>query len=499
MSAPDRTRRTWRCLRAAVQEHPVFAVVLLVAALLRLATEIAYWPALTFADSWSYIDAAYGAFPFDFVPERPSGYPFLLHLLALPGRELAVITLTQHLAGLATGAVTYALLIRLDIDRTLAALAAGLVLLDAYAIALEQMVLSEAFFTLTIALSLFLVIGGEPSGRPIALSGALLALAATMRPVALLLIPVWLAYVAWAHRRPLLVGVGCLAIALPLVAYSVFHSAQTGRGGVAEQDGWVLYGRVGPIADCRGADIPPASRRLCQPAAQRVRDSDFYVWNERSLARAVFGGGSIERQAEVNTMLRDFAVGIARAHPGAYLSLAGEDFLELFTPGGRGLDVTVKLPEPKPGPAGVGRIPGPCRACDGYAEVVVDPVLRDRWFPDYEPSVRAPSAALVSYGEIAHTPRWLMAIFAVMGLAAVAVGLARREAVPHRREIFLLLGAGMAMTAGSAATVNPWLRYLLPAVPVLVCGGVLAGSDLWAMVRAAFNGAGPHRGRRAAR
>ena len=88
-----------------------------------------------------------------------------------------------------------------------------------------------------------------------------------MRTAALFAVPVWLAYVLWSHRSLRLVAPAAIGLALPLVAYSMWHAAETGRFGLTQADGWFLYGRVGEIADCGGADIP--ARRAPAVRAQR--------------------------------------------------------------------------------------------------------------------------------------------------------------------------------------------------------------------------------------
>jgi hypothetical protein len=89
---------------------------------------------------------------------------------------------------------------------------------------------------------------------------------------------------------------------------------------------------------------------------------------------------------------------------------------------------------------------------------------------------------LVEYGELIHTPRALMGLLGVAGLMTLALAAAARNRiqVPHRKEIFLLTGSAVALLLGSVAVVNPLLRYLVPAVPLLVCGGLLAARDLLA-------------------
>jgi len=39
---------------------------------------------------------------------------------------------------------------------------------------------------------------------------------------------------------------------------------------------------------------------------------------------------------------------------------------------------------------------------------------------------------------------------------------------------------GVAMLIGSVATSAFVVRYLVPTIPLIVCGGTLAGADLWA-------------------
>ena len=60
-----------------------------------------------------------------------------------------------------------------------------------------------------------------------------------------------------------------------------------------------------------------------------------------------------------------------------------------------------------------------------------------------------------------------------------------REHLPRRREVLLTVGGGLALVVGGAFShFEP--RYLVPAVPLLLAGGVLALTDLaaWAQGRA---------------
>jgi hypothetical protein len=470
-------------MRSLLRAHWPLLVVLAIAATVRVAVAIAYRPAIFFGDSWAYLDLAYGGSPVGIAPDRPSGYPLAIDLLSAFGRDLATITTAQHVAGLLTGVAAYALLLRLRLPRWAATAGAAVVLLDAYAIALEQQILAEAFFTLALAASFFLVAGRDRGTAALAASGALLAAAATMRTAALFAVPVWAVYVVWAHRRPGLLVPAALGLMLPLLAYASWHAADTGRFGLTQADGWFLYGRVGEIADCGDAEVPAAARPLCDRNARDRREgAAYHIWNADGPARRTFGGMSDDPdvQARSNQALRGFARAIIRDRPGAYAELVWDDFMRYFTPGAgaRGnSDLAVALPQ-------FGRI------------VRRNEIARDRWFPGFVPHVHPPAKRVRDYHERVHVPRPLMAALALaalldLALAAVAFVL-RRPPPPRRREVFLLAGAGLAMLLGTAATSEFVLRYLIPVVPLLVCGGMAAGADVVAL--AARRVRGPLRG-----
>ena len=98
--------------------------------------------------------------------------------------------------------------------------------------------------------------------------------------------------------------------------------------------------------------------------------------------------------------------------------------------------------------------------------------------------MRPPAKRVRDYHQTVHTPRPLMGGLALAALAALLVSivaaLVGRAPLPRRREVFLLSGAALAMLLGTAATSDFVLRYLIPVVPLLVCGGVAACADLLA-------------------
>jgi hypothetical protein len=459
-------------IRSLLRNHWAIALVLAAAAAVRVGIAIAYRPALFFGDSWAYLDLAYNGSPVGFAPDRPSGYPLLIDVLSLAGRSLAAITTAQHLAGLAVGLLVYALLARLGLPRLIAAAAAAVVLLDAYAIALEQQIMAESFFALALVASMYLAIGRDRGPGALAASGALLAGAAMIRTAALFALPVWLLYIAWSHGRGRVALAGAAGLLVPLLAYCTLHAAGTGKFGMTQADGWFLYGRVGQFADCGDARVPPTGRALCDRTARDRREGPaFHIWNADGPARRVFGSMSrdADRQERSNRALRQFALAIIRDRPATYAGAVASDFLKYFRPGvmsGGNSDLAVALPES-------GRL------------VRRNERIRDRYFPDYEPAVHEPATLARGYQERIHTTRLLLAFLALAALAQLALAAAARGRVhlPRRRESFLLVASALAMLIGTAATSAFVLRYLVPVAPLLVAGGALACADLAGIVR----------------
>jgi Dolichyl-phosphate-mannose-protein mannosyltransferase len=444
-----------------IRRHWPFALVLAAGALLRIACELAYRPALFYSDSWGYLAMSHGSGIVSFAPLRPSGYPLILKVLHF----LPAITVAQHLAGLATATLVYATCRQLNVRRSLATVGGAFVALDAWAIALEQYILAEAFFGLALMLAVSATLVSRPSSREVALgfAGLCIAAAVLMRPVGLFAVPAWFAWMLWARvgLRPVIAGVGCLVV--PLVVYSIAHASVTGTFGLTQANGWFLYGRVGTIATCDGIDVERAARKLCdRPPEAAHENQSWFMFNRRSPARQAFGGISADsdKQARTNRILGKFARQVILERPGDYAELVAGDFFRYLRPGPRAAhreDQTVEFPR--------------------SARIVFDDrAIRHKLYPDLETHASAPAGALRSYGKVFHTSRVLVALAILAGLAALILGRKTRD--PRLPAIFLALGIAVGILLGAALGAGFALRYLVPVVAELAVVGTLSAESL---------------------
>jgi len=449
-----------------IRRHWPFALVLAAGAVLRLACEIAYRPALFYSDSWGYLSMSHGSGIVTFAPLRPSGYPLLLKVLHF----LPAMTVVQHLAGLAVAALAYSLCIHLNVRRWVATVAAAFVALDAWAIALEQYILAEAFFSLALMLAVWASLVSRRSAREIAVgfAGLCLAAATLMRPVGLFAVPAWIIWMLWARvgARAVIAGLTCLVV--PLLVYSIAHQSVTGTFGLTQANGWFLYGRVGQIATCDGIDVERAARKLCdRPPEADHENQSWFMFNKKSPAQVAFGGISADskKQAHSDRVLGKFARQVITHRPGEYAKLVGSDFLRYLRPGPRAAhreDQTVEFPR--------------------SARIVFDdPKTRKRLYPDLETHASAHAGALRSYGKVFHTSRPLVALVLLAGLAALLLGRKTRD--PRLPAVFLTLGVGVGIVLGAALGAGFALRYMVPVVAELAVLGTLSAESLVSAAR----------------
>ena len=262
------------------------AVVLLVGALLRLLLVLGWQPGLMgWPDAASYIDVSQSEL---FGNElRPAGYPIFLRALHALVPSLTVVVVLQHLLGLATAALLFFAVARSGAPPALGLIPAAVVALGGDGIFLEHAPISESLFMFLVAAALYLalVAHGKQSLGWAAACGLALALAASVRVVALPLLPVFAVWFAAVlplplRRRLMLTAAGALGVLAVLAPYYVAEHSEVGDTGLSRNGIWNVYGRVAPFADCSKFTPPKGTEDLCETTPRHARPLTYqYTFN----------------------------------------------------------------------------------------------------------------------------------------------------------------------------------------------------------------------------
>jgi 4-amino-4-deoxy-L-arabinose transferase-like glycosyltransferase len=437
-------------------------VLLLLAAVLRAVVLVAYHPALIFPDSVRYLQYAHnftaGRWSVDAL--RQSGYSVLI-IPAVLLHDLWLIPLAQHLAGLATAALVYAVLLRFGTRTWLAAAATVPVLFDPLQLILEQYVLTDTWtvFLLMAALTVLVWRRDRLGWRRAAGCGLLLGLAVTFRDQELVMIVPAAAYllVAVRPRRRLLVRLGALTgcFLVPVAGYLGWFDASHGQWNFTTFSGAFLYGRVADFASCAGLDLPGYEKPLCpaQPAA--ARNADFYTWDPHSPQWTFTPPAGRSRDAVV----RDFSLRILRHQPLAYAEAVGADFGYGFSPvRGAGpekyspayLQFHTYIRPDRQAYASIGAL--------GYQAPALRPGL---------------AAFLTGYGRWCYVPGPVFAAGLVLALAALAVGRLRGPPTAGRDACLLFTASAVLVLIPAAAFATFDWRYQLPQLTLIPVAAML--------------------------
>jgi hypothetical protein len=462
-----------------LRKHWLISILLAGGLALRIAAQVAYHPALIYVDSLKYL---YGAYP----GSEPLGYTGLLKLVLLAA-GLGAVTLIQHLLGLASGVVLYLVVLRRGAAPWLAALAAAPVLLDAYQVQMEQMIMPEALFeAMVVAAIAVLLWRPAATVRLAAAAGLILGLSAAVKQIGVdLFVPavVFLLVSGKDSRRALITSAALLAgFLLPVVSYCGVSYARTGHFWLARRQ--TLAGRLAGAADCATLRLPASVRPLCPTPAEQAHGQDWLEHSGQSplLATPVTPGTR-------GRLIAQLSSAVTQQQPLRVLAAIARDSVRLFalsradesaTPISRWQFQTAYPTYP------------PWISLSRSDQIVVGlqfqlgaqfqhRVLRPAYGGKAEVD-RPVAAALRSYQlDGGYTPGPLFAFCALAGLCGAVAALAsrRRGSVEGSTTVAVLLfaGAGAAVLLASDIYEFSW-RYQLPALITLPPAGALAVAAL---------------------
>ena len=314
-TAAGRVRRLTRYdqLRGLILANRLFALALAAGAVLRLVAVLGYPGALWFAgDSYVYLGAALRLRP-DL--SKTTGYSLFLKLLE-PFHSLTLVTIVQHLMGLAIAVLLYALLRRARVPKLWATLATLPVLLNGFQVELEHMVMADTLFMFLLVVAVALLLWSErPSWPAVLVAGLLTGYAVTVWTGGLVMPVVFLGFLivrrkGWRSLVAIVAG-----SAIPIVGYLMWFHSWTGEYAFTKSEGFYLYGRVSSFAECARINPPASERILClsTPPSKRQAPGSL-IWHVKQVHEVP--GGPVSTAG--NQMLRDFAIRAIEAQPLSY-------------------------------------------------------------------------------------------------------------------------------------------------------------------------------------
>ena len=316
-------------LSRGARQHWLAVVLLAVGLALRVLVQLTYRPALFYVDTVRYLYNSGG--------NDPVGYRLPLKVI-LAISDFDAVAAVQHVLGLGMAVVIYAVLVRRGTPRWLAALAMAPVLLDAYQLQMEQMILPDVWFEALIVAGIAVLLwkADAPALRYVIAAGLILGISATFRQVGEILVVPGLLYVIVACRggrggRVMLTRAAAFAIAfaVPILAYLTGSQILVGHFYLSHSGVTTTYGRMAWSADCATLRLPPVERGLCPTPAQRAHGPDWLEHSPHSPIRPYYTG---PLSARASGLVASFNSAVLHQQPGRVIATYASDVIKLFAP-----------------------------------------------------------------------------------------------------------------------------------------------------------------------
>jgi hypothetical protein len=313
-------------IRALITGNRLFVLLLIPALLLRADAELGYEWQSWFNDSFQYMGDVIGLHP---DVTRPAGYAVFLKILE-PLHSFAVVTILQHLMGLAVGIMVYALARhRFGVRPWIAALAAVPVLYDGFQIQLEHLILSDILFEFLLVLATTLLLwDAKPSWQRCTLIGLILGVSATVRSQGLPFLALFAVYIIIRRIGWRALAGTIVACLIPVLLYCTWFYADYGQFAMTDSTGIFLYSRVMSFAECSKMHVPADELSLCTTTPPGKRPiAQAYIWTDVSpLDR--FPPSKFSPLP--NQLAEDFAKRAIEAQPLAYAQAVAYDTFRVF-------------------------------------------------------------------------------------------------------------------------------------------------------------------------
>jgi len=489
-----------------LRRHWLISLLLLAGVVLRVLTSMAYHPALMYVDTLKYL---YKEWP----GADPLGYKVLLKVM-LSFTDLGAVAVFQHLLGLAMAVTIYAVLIRRGAPRWLAAVAAAPVLLDAYQLQMEQMIMPDVLFEVMIVAGLAVLLWRPVVTMRLAIAaGLILGASTTVRQIGeFLVLPavVFLIFSADGGWRRILGRSAVLVVAfiVPIFVYmsaSLYINGHFWLASSADQN----LGRVAISADCATLKLPSYDRQMCPSPKVQANGADWLEHSKNSPLHAPVVPSGLTKAK----MLAKFESAVEHQQPLRVLGSFLRDTVRLFagsrtairgiTPISRWQFQTTYPTYPPEISLGPGN-----KIIVGIQRAPYQPFHERLLRPSYggPAQVDEPIASFLRSYQLkgGYTPGPLLALATLLAAIGTLFVLRRRQRGTPQRELatacLLFFATAAVILLISDFTEFSW-RYQLPALVTLPPAGALGVSVLVAQFRnrrQRHSGAGRHAGDTAA-
>ncbi len=464
-----------RGIPAMLMRNWLASILIACGAVLRILTEMAYHPAIIYIDTLKYL---YDAWP----GADPVGYKIPLKAILAFG-DLGTVEFVQHLLGLAIAVTMYLVMIRRGVPRWLGALAIAPVLLDAYQLNVEAMIMPDIWFEAFIVAGLAVLLWREKLSLPMAmLGGALLGASVGLRQVGeVLLLPALIVVVAmgggWRTMARRATAVTC-AFALAVLSYLSASYELTTHFWISRSSVSLTYGRMASVADCATLKLPKIEQPLCPDARQQAAGPDWLDHSIKSPLRTYANALPPGQLGQRDQLVVNFNRAVEHQQPLRVIDGILRDSVKLFA----------LTRHTSPGDTPLSRwqfqTTFPTQGFTPWVSVRHDAIWVDtgtlyassisKLSPAYggAPQVDEPIAAFLRAYQLdgGYTPGPLYLICVIVGLIGSVLVFSRRRLNPARHELAVgslaFFATGALVLGVSDAFEFTW-RYQLPALVTL--------------------------------
>jgi hypothetical protein len=473
---PRRWRPTLAPLFGLIRRHWLFTLALVVASLPRLVAILGYRPAMLFRlDTFDYL---WGAVHLSPNVVNPSGYSLFLWLL-LPFHSLVLVTVVQHVLGLAVATMVYAVLRHYRLPAWGATLAATPVLFDPEQIMIEHLIMADLLaMALMVGAFTVLLLRDKPSLWRSVTAGVLMGASTVVRPTVLplvFLIPVYLLikHVGW--RRA---GAALVAGLVPVLGYMSWFAAAHGTFNITNSNGLFLWSRTMSFANCSVIKPPADLQALC-PTAQPGplaranpalrRQPKRYLWNHSIWAWQGTKSGFVPDTAAFtqanNERALKFAIKAIEAQPAAYAGQIGSETLTPFIH----TDNTLRFPVIPTSSTTLDKVDVRYAIGTIVAYTGSDQGVSSDLGYHFGTRLVHPYVAIMNeYQHIFFLPGSVFGLIVLTGLVGILI--------PRRRTLaaIFLWGSAVIIMVLPTAEHEYTYRYVIPAVPLVCMAAALA-------------------------